>query len=53
MSTNGCGLARKAAARRGAARPNVETPKPPTSAIRSVSPGETRAYADANNVSRR
>ena len=52
MSTNGTGLVRNAEARRGAARPNAETPSPRMSAIRSALPGEIRAYADANKVSR-
>ena len=52
MSTNGTGLVLNAEARRGAARPNTETPRPLTSATRSSLPGETRAYADASTVSR-
>ena len=43
---------RSAEARRGAARPNTDTPRPPMSATRSALPGETRAYADASKVSR-
>jgi hypothetical protein len=50
MSTNGTGLVRNAAARRGAARPNAATPSPRVSAIKSVWP-EIRAYADANTDS--
>ena len=46
MSTKGTGLARKAAARRGAARPNTETPRPLTSAMRSVL-SDARPYAAA------
>ena len=52
MSTNGSGLVVNTEARRGAARPNTETPTPPTSATNSSWPGETRAYADASTVSR-
>ena len=51
MSTNGTGLALNAEARRGAARPSTETPRPLMSATRSALPGEIRAYADANKVS--
>ena len=48
MSTNGTGLARNIDARRGAARPNADTPIPRMSATRSMLSGETRAYADAS-----
>ena len=47
MSTNGWGLVRNAEARRGAARPNTETPMPPTSAISASPSGTIRPYADA------
>ena len=48
MSTNGCGLVLNAEARRGAARPSTETPRPPTSAISASPSGEIRPYADAS-----
>jgi hypothetical protein len=48
----GKGLLPKTEASSGAARPNADTPSPLMSAIRSALLGETRAYADANKVSR-
>ena len=50
IRTNGLGLVRSAEARRGAARPNVDTPRPRTGLSQSGSP-EIRAYADARTCS--
>jgi len=52
MKTNGVGLDLNTPARRGAARPNIDTPTPPTSAIKSGSPNEALAIADANSLIR-
>ena len=46
MRTNGAGLAWSAAARRGAERPNTDTPRPPMSATRSLLP-DALPYAAA------